>query len=102
MTASLSDSQILGYVLDPNHMTDTNTIGYRGETAVFVATFCERAQNSFILLSRGADATIIVRDGRESALHHAARCSLLAKAIHKPSRCSQEMDARSGYLKKMV
>ena len=29
MAASLSDSHILGYVLDPNHMTDTNAIGYK-------------------------------------------------------------------------
>ena len=72
LAAAREDSDRLEYLLCGNFVSDINGVTDFGETALSIAVWTRSVQNVSLLLSNGADATIMDQDG-ECPIHTAAR-----------------------------
>ena len=83
IAAESEDNSVLEYLLSENLMSNIDARTEGGETPLSVSVWAGNPRNVSLLLSRGADATIIVEDGH-SAIHWAARAGseeVIAKFI---------------------
>ena len=72
IAAGSEDSSILEYLLSENLMSNIDARTERGETPLSVSVWAEIPRNVSLLLSKGADTTIVDENG-DSAIHWAAK-----------------------------
>ena len=75
VAAGFEDDSVLKYLLSENLMSNIDARTDRGETPLSVSVWAKNPRNVSLLLSKGADTSIIV-EGGQSAVHWAAAWGL--------------------------